>query len=218
MLNSRDINQLRPDIAVNCRKLIELAAEKGWKVLVTGTVRDDEYQMKCYNEGHSKAKTPTFHSVKAGLAFDICQNIKGHEYDNLDFWACVSEIGKHMGFTWGGDWTTIVDKPHFQWDDHGRYTGSMVRTKQYPPIMHTFEQEGDDMSIDELKKDLISVKDTGDKHSDWAADAVEMFKGAGVFNGDGMGNYGWGQLMTREAAAKILYNLLDKLDLLDKLK
>jgi hypothetical protein len=135
MRNSRDINMLRSDVAAACRTLIELAGANGWKVLVTGTVRDDEYQLKCYKEGYSTAKTPSFHSEKAGLAFDICQNVKGHEYDNNAFWEAVSKVGKQLGFTWGGDWKSFVDKPHFQWDEHGKYTSSMIRAGNYPPIM-----------------------------------------------------------------------------------
>ena len=35
MLNSRDIELLRPDVAANCRKLIELCREEGFPVLVS---------------------------------------------------------------------------------------------------------------------------------------------------------------------------------------
>jgi hypothetical protein len=156
MLNSRDINLLQPNVAENCKKLIELAALEGWKVLVTGTVRDDEYQLKCYNEGHSNAKIPSFHSVKAGLAFDICQNIKGHEYDNNNFWKAVSRIGKQMGFTWGGDWKSIVDKPHFQWDEYGKYTSSMIRSGKYPDPMPLYNEVKDEeeMTGEEIYKKL----------------------------------------------------------------
>lgn len=142
MLNSRDINLLRTDVAAACRRLIDLAAAEGWKVLVTNTVRDDEYQASLYAKGRTapggivtNSKVPTFHSDKAGLAFDICQNIKGQEYSNNAFWQAVGRIGKQLGFTWGGDWKSIVDKPHFQWDEHGKYTGTMVRNGQLPPMM-----------------------------------------------------------------------------------
>jgi D-alanyl-D-alanine carboxypeptidase len=26
----------------------------------------------------------------------------------------VGAIGKNLGLEWGGDWTSIIDKPHFQ--------------------------------------------------------------------------------------------------------
>ena len=44
MYNSREIGELRADVAVNCRTLIERAAARGLPVLVVQTVRDAEYQ------------------------------------------------------------------------------------------------------------------------------------------------------------------------------
>ena len=37
MLNSRDIDRLRPDVAANCRAWLELCRAAGLLVLVTGT-------------------------------------------------------------------------------------------------------------------------------------------------------------------------------------
>ena len=127
MLNSRNIDDLRPDVAANCLVWIELCKKAGLPVLVTGTVRDEEYQLYCYNNGTSKAKVPSFHSVDAGLAFDFCKNIKGHEYDDLAFFDAAAAIAKEMGFDWGGDWTSFPDRPHLQWSARGAYTNAMVR-------------------------------------------------------------------------------------------
>jgi hypothetical protein len=135
MLNSRDINLLRSDVTANCRKLIALAKEQGLDVLVTGTVRDEEYQLYCYKKGYTNAKTPSFHSVRAGLAFDICKNVKGHEYDDDAFWTAVGAVGQKIGFTWGGAWKRVIDNPHFQWDANGTVTDAMVRSGAYPPPM-----------------------------------------------------------------------------------
>jgi hypothetical protein len=87
MLNSRDINKLRPDVAENCRKFIERCRQARYPVLVTGTVRDDEYQLSCYKKGTGGKPAATFHSVHAGLAFDSCKNVKGQEYNDSAFWA-----------------------------------------------------------------------------------------------------------------------------------
>jgi hypothetical protein len=216
MLNSRDIDALRPDVAANCRMLVKLSAEKGCPVLVTGTVRDDAYQLWCYNNGYSKAKTPSFHAQHAGLAFDICKNVKGQEYSDNAFWRTVGSIGKEIGFSWGGDWASFPDKPHFQWDKRGQYSAGMIRSRSYPPEMPHY-QEGINMTIDEARTELTTVAGTGDRHSDWAGDAIKTFTDAEIVSGDGQGNYGWGQLVTTERMAKILYNLLDRLDLLDRL-
>jgi len=141
MLNSRDIDLLRPDVAANCKELVELAARDGYSVLVTGTVRDKEFQELCYFKGTSKNKVPTFHSEAAGLAFDVCKNVKGQEYSDNDFWVYVGALGKRMGFTWGGDWKSFVDKPHFQWDGNKKYSGTDILAGRYPPDMPLFKEE-----------------------------------------------------------------------------
>jgi hypothetical protein len=138
---SRNINFLRHDVEANCLRFIDLMAAEGHPVLVTCTTRTDAEQLQLYQEGRSNAKTPSFHSEAAGLAFDICKNVKGQEYSDNAFWEAAGRIGKAMGFTWGGDWKSIVDKPHFQWDDGGVYTSTMIRSGQLPPPMPLFEKE-----------------------------------------------------------------------------
>lgn len=147
MLKSRDIDRLRPDVAANCRAFLALCAAEGLPVLVTETVRDAAYQASLYAQGRTKPgkivtqqKTPSFHSDKVGLAFDICKNVKGHEYDDGAFFQRCGAIGKRMGFTWGGDWKSFVDLPHFQWDDGGRYTAAMVRAGKLPRTMPQWKE------------------------------------------------------------------------------
>lgn len=55
------------------------------------------------------------------------------------------------------------------------------------------------------KEELLSLQGTGDAPSDWAREATEWAKQNGVFTGDSAGNFGWQQPITREAAAKLLY-------------
>ena len=93
MLNSRDIDRLRPDVAANCRAWLELCRAAGLLVLVTGTVRDDEYQRYCYEQGTAATPYPSFHGERAGLAFDFCQNIKGQEYSDASFFPAGRRAG-----------------------------------------------------------------------------------------------------------------------------
>ena len=182
MLNSRDIDLLRPDVAYNCRKMIEIAKKDGWPVLVTGTVRDEEYQRYVYNKGTANTPYPSFHADHAGLAFDICKNVKGEEYSDNAFWNYCAKLGKKMGFTWGGDWKSIVDKPHFQWDEHGKYTSSMIRAHKYPAEMPKY---GDDyMTKEEILAEL------GDKYiekfsdlPEWAKADMRELLDSGIING-----------------------------------
>lgn len=161
MLKSRDISRLRPDVAANCRVFIQRCAAEGLPVLVVETVRDLEYQASLYAQGRTKPgkivtnqKTPSFHWDKVALAFDVCKNVKGHEYDDSDFFRRCGAIGKEMGFTWGGDWKSLPDRPHFQWDDGGRYTAAMVRKGQLPRMMPKYKEVEKAMTKDEAKRIL----------------------------------------------------------------
>ena len=214
MLNSRNIDDLRPDVAANCRVWMALCKAAGLPVLVTGTVRDEEYQLYCYNIGTSKAKVPSFHSVDAGLAFDFCKNVKGHEYDDLAFFSQAAAIAKEMGFEWGGDWKSFPDRPHIQWSDGGKYTSAMIRAGKYPPPMPLYQaaakpeppkqeanpEEEDDMTIYHQIKEM----------PDWAQASVKKAVAIGVINqsADGQVNIYEPNLQT--------IVLLDRLGLFDK--
>lgn len=161
MLKSRDIYRLRSDVAANCRVFIQRCAAEGLPVLVVETVRDLEYQASLYAQGRTKPgkivtnqKTPSFHWDKVALAFDICKNVKGHEYDDADFFRRCGAIGKEMGFSWGGDWKSLPDRPHFQWDDGGRYTAAMVRKGKLPRMMPLYKEVSMAMTKDEAKRIL----------------------------------------------------------------
>ena len=181
MYHSRDLDDLRADVRANCEIFLELCKQAGLVVLVTETVRDEEYQRYLAASGYA-AKTatrPTFHSVKAGLAFDICKNVKGHEYDDASFFAKCGQIAKQVGFSWGGDWKSFPDKPHIQWDDHGRYTGSMILAGKYPPEM---EEYMDQATFNKMMEAYLAQKRT-ESVSSWAKADWESAKKSGITDG-----------------------------------
>ena len=162
MLNSRDISLLRSDVAANCRKWVELCKAEGLNVLVTSTVRDEEYQASLYAQGRTKpggivtnSKAPTFHWDKAGLAFDFCKNVKGREYDDAEFFKKAAAIAKKMGFSWGGDWKSFVDRPHIQWDDGGKYSGSDIRAGKRPRTMPLYTGKATSPPTPSVKKETM---------------------------------------------------------------
>lgn len=194
MLNSRDINLLRPDVAANCLKFLEECKQAGHNVKITGTVRDDEFQMQCYRKGTGGKPPATFHSVKAGLAFDIVKELPGGgiDYNDAKFWREVGQIGKRIGFTWGGDWKR-VDKPHFQWDAHGKFAGSNIRAGKYPPEMPLYK-EVDDMTAEQTRqiaREEVAAQTTVFHNlADvplWGKPTVEKLLKRGAINGDGKG-------------------------------
>ena len=123
MLNSRNLADLRADVRANCETFLAECKKAGLNVLVTQTLRDDEYQAALYKQGY---------------AFDICKNVKGHEYDDAAFFTKCAAIGRKIGFSWGGDWKSFPDRPHFQWDDGGKVSSANVRAGKLPRTMPAY--------------------------------------------------------------------------------
>lgn len=181
MLKSGDIKYLRADVRRNCLIFLDLCKQAGLPAKVTDTVRDDEYQRYLVSKGyaHKDAMRPTFHSVKAGLAFDICKDVAGHGYDDPSFFARCGQIGKQVGFSWGGDWKKFPDRPHFQWDDHMRYTGSMILAGKYPPEM---EEYMDQATFNKMMDAWLAQQRTKPVSS-WAKPVWDAAKENGITDG-----------------------------------
>lgn len=207
MRHSRDIDDLRADVAANCRSLIALAEREGLHALVTETVRDSEYQKMLAKKGYAAAGavTPSFHADHAGLAFDICKNEAGHEYDDPAFFVKMGELGKKVGFSWGGDWRSFSDRPHFQWDAGGTYTSAMVRARHYPPPMPRFEEE--EMTQQEFNERMEAyLKALAQRDpADWSAEARAWAEKTGLIAGDETGNKQYRSFLTREQLAVLLH-------------
>lgn len=185
MVNSRDIELLRPDVAANCRKWLELCREAGLNVLITNTVRDKEYQEYLYAQGRTRpgsivtnGKVPTFHADTAGLAFDFCKNVKGHEYDDADFFKKAAAIAKEMGFSWGGDWKSFPDAPHIQWDNQGAWTSKMILAGKLPPEMPLWGEKKE-----ETEMRYNTVKEC----PSWAQKTIQKLVNKGYLSGNGEG-------------------------------
>ena len=205
MLNSREIDALRADVAANCRAWLARCQAAGLPVCITGTVRDKEYQEYCYRIGTSKAATPSFHAQGVGLAFDFCRNVKGGEYSDLKFFEQAAALAKEMGFSWGGDWTSFVDRPHIQWDNHGQYTSAMLRKGIYPPDMPLWEEDEEmtQETFDRMMADYL-VRLGQQPPSDWSEDARRWAEQTGLIRGDENGNKRYKMFVTREELAALL--------------
>ena len=218
MFHSSELRYLRADVRANCEMFLALCKEAGLNVKVTETVRDDEHQRYLAANGYAAktATVPTFHSVKAGLAFDVCKNMKGHEYDDADFFARVGAVGKELGFSWGGDWKAFPDRPHFQWDAHGAYTGAMVRAGRYPPPMPVYEEET--MTQQQfnamMENYLCGLADR--EPSAWSAQARAWAEENGILMGDETGRKQYKSFLTREQLVVILQRLQHPLQVRSK--
>ena len=128
MINSRSIDDLHEVVKRKCKLHIENCAKRGVHVILTSTLRDDEYQAILYAKGRtSSGSIVTNLNVTGahglGLAYDVVPVVDGKAiWNDNKMWAIIGEEGKKLGFVWGGDWKKLVDKPHF-----GIVTGKQIQ-------------------------------------------------------------------------------------------
>lgn len=136
MINSRKLEDLHPVVQEICNKHIAACKAKGLTIQVTNTLRDAEYQAYLYSLGRTKPGSIVTNMQLIGphafgLAYDIVPVINGKAvWDRYDLWKIAGEEGKKLGLTWGGDWKSIVDKPHFEYT--GGLTSSQLRAGKRP--------------------------------------------------------------------------------------
>lgn len=122
------IKHLNPVVQPYARELVRRAATKGIEVKVIGGYRSFAEQERIYCQGRNILECrglykpgPIVTNARGGysnhnfgLAFDI-GIFQGSKYlpESLKYNE-VGEIGKSLGLEWGGSWTTIKDRPHFQ--------------------------------------------------------------------------------------------------------
>ena len=118
---NRRIGGIHPAIQANATSFINRAeSELGIKLRVTSGMRSYSEQDELYQQGRT---TPggkvtnarggySYHNF--GLAIDVVE-ITAAGQANWDCdWNAIGALGQSMGWEWGGNWTSIVDKPHFQ--------------------------------------------------------------------------------------------------------
>lgn len=197
-------------MAANCRIFLDLCKARGLQPMIAGTVRDDAFQLDCYNKGYSKSKRPSFHAQGVGLAFDFCKNIPGHEYDDPDFFLQCGVIGEAMGFEWGGRWTSFPDRPHLQWSGPNHtFKSSDIWAGRLPPAMPLYRpKENEEMTQAQFNEMFeaamlahaaqVKTRPAGD----WSSQAWEAARKAGILDGSAPQ-----APLTREQAAVILQRL-----------
>ncbi|WP_102261950.1 M15 family metallopeptidase [Mesobacillus jeotgali] len=122
--------ELHPVVQENKDMLVQKAAERGIRVLVTDGFRSFEEQNQLYEMGRSKEGQIVTHAKGGesyhnfGLAIDFALlNKQGKALWDTTYdgngngksdWMEVVGIAKELGFSWGGDWNHFKDYPHLE--------------------------------------------------------------------------------------------------------
>ena len=110
---------LKPRVERGAEAIISEMKKKGHEVRVVQGYRSREEQDKLYAQGRT---TPGAIVTNAkggeslhnfGCAVDFVFVKEGYNASSL-LWETLGAVGKRQGFVWGGDWTSLVDKPHFE--------------------------------------------------------------------------------------------------------
>lgn len=130
MINSRDLNELHPDVKRRALAFISACDADGITIIITSTYRDAESQNALYAQGRTvpgqkvtNARAgQSFHNYR--VAFDVVPVVNGKPVWSTSgasgqLWQQVGAIGKSCGLEWAGDWKTFREYPHFQ------YTGGL---------------------------------------------------------------------------------------------
>lgn len=147
----RDITLCHPRLQKLATELVQKCATQGLQIKIGETLRTRSEQDALYAQGRTtpgnivtNAKGSSYSSYHQwGTAFDIYRaDGKGTYYDNDGFFAKVGAVGVSIGLEWGGNWKSIVDKPHFQLPDWGSSTSGIKKKYKTPEeFMKTWKEE-----------------------------------------------------------------------------
>lgn len=148
----RDISVCHPRLQAKAIQLVDACEKQGLKIKVTDCFRTKEEQDALYAQGRTKpgnivtnAPGSSYSSHHMwGTAFDICRNDGAGAYNESgNFFARIGAIGVSIGLEWGGNWTSIVDKPHFQLPDWGSNTSRLKQLYGTPDVFRrTWNESG----------------------------------------------------------------------------
>ena len=122
MINSRNLDDLLPQVKTKVEDFIKACQHNGIDILVTSTYRDYESQDALYAQGRTtEGKIVTnarggesFHNYRCAL--DIVPIVNGKpDWDGSHpVWAQIGEIGTKCGLEWAGNWKSFKELAHFQ--------------------------------------------------------------------------------------------------------
>jgi peptidoglycan L-alanyl-D-glutamate endopeptidase CwlK len=137
MINSRNLDDLLPEVKSKALKFESACAAEGIDILFTSTYRDNECQSFLYAQGRTRTgpnASPThplgnvatnaepgmsYHNWRC--AFDFVPMVNGKPvWNDLPLFDRCGEIAESVELEWAGRWTTFKELAHCQ------YTGGLT--------------------------------------------------------------------------------------------
>jgi len=182
----RDITLCHPELQEKAEKLVSACKGHGLLIGIGECFRTVAEQDKLYAQGRTapgeivtNAKGSSYSSHHQwGTAFDIYRNDGTGAYnDNDGFFSKVGAIGVKIGLEWGGNWTSPVDKPHFQLPYWGSTT-TMLKNLYGTP--EEFKKTWSDEEVEKVYNWTVEVPE-------WARPTVQKLLDKGYLQGNDKG-------------------------------
>ena len=118
--SERNIATLEPKTAALAREHLRRLAAEGLNFKVTSGTRTFAEQAKLYAQGRT-AKGPKVTNARPGsswhnfgVAYDLTLFSGKNPIWESKHYDTAGRIGKELGLRWGGDFRSIIDRPHFE--------------------------------------------------------------------------------------------------------
>ena len=182
----RDISLCHPELQQKAEKLVSACRGQGLLIGIGECFRTVPEQDALYAKGRTapgsivtNAKGSSYSSHHQwGTAFDIYRNDgKGAYNDSDGFFSKVGAIGVKIGLEWGGNWTSPVDKPHFQLPYWGSTT---ITLKNLYGTPEEFKKTWSDEEMEKVYNWTVEVPE-------WARQTVQKLLDKGYLKGNDKG-------------------------------
>ena len=155
----RDITLCHPRLQALTAQLVDKCVGAGLPIKIGESFRSVAEQDALYAQGRTQpgsivtnARGSSYSSQHQwGIAADFYRaDGKGAYNESGDYFKKVGELAKNLGLGWGGDWKSIVDKPHLYLPDWGSGTNIL---KQRYGTFEAFKKTWPKMDVAPVKAD-----------------------------------------------------------------
>lgn len=138
--SARNIATLLPQVQEKARQLIGDAAANGIAIEIISGTRTYEEQDTLFAQGGVTKARGGFSNHNFGLAFDVGVFRDGVYLEDGPEYRVVGALGKSLGLSWGGDWHSFVDEPHFEL--HPSWADGMTESEMLAQLREIHESVG----------------------------------------------------------------------------
>lgn len=198
----RDITMCHPRLQKLAAQLAKECKKQGLIIKIGECFRTVAEQDALYAQGRTtsgsivtNAKGSSYSSQHQwGIAFDFFRNDgKGAYNESGDFFGRVGAIGKQLGLGWGGDWKSIVDKPHLYLPDWGSTTSKLRQLYGTPDKFKVTWNEAEPLKSG-WEKDSLGKYRYREENGKYAASEWQLINHHYyLFGADGVMLTGWQQ-------------------------